>query len=226
MIAKCEDSCSTKPNDAAEYLVKFGLAGHLGRFAACGLARKNGDRVVIQTTRGTELGQVLGKSRHAIADPHIGKLLRHANQDDEQQSAQRERQSRHLCASAEKIAANFHLSLAILDAEIMLDGRGAVLHVLSGNTIDAGPLLDELAEQHGMIVRLYDFATELPPPADAADALEEFKCDKPDCGEGDCSSCGTDGGCSTCSAGGANELASYFAELREKMETHNRVPLA
>ncbi len=210
----------------AEYLVAFGRAGHLGRFAACGLACQRGDRVVIHGVRGIEMGEVLGPARQSLPDPHIGQLLRRANGDDEHLSTQREQLSRQLCADAEAIAAELNLALAILDAEVTLDARGAVLHTLAGGLADAGPLLDQLAAKHNMIVRLYDLAAEAPPPADAADALEEFKCDKPDCGEGECTDCGTDGGCSSCSAGGASELASYFSELRDKMESHSRVPLA
>jgi hypothetical protein len=227
--AKCGGSCSTsppnpRPNMASEYLVAFGRAGHLGRFQATGdLACHRGDRVVIHGVRGIELGEVLGLARQTLPDPHVGELLRIAGDDDEVLATTRERLSRQLCVDAETIANQLGLSLAILDAEVTLDGRGAVLHTLAGSASDAGPLLDQLAERHGLIVRLYDLASENPRPADAPDALEEFKCDKPDCGQGNCSE---HGGCSTCSAGGAKELESYFAELREKMETRNRVPLA
>ena len=211
----------------AEYLVAFGRAGHLGRFqAACGLACDRGDRVVVHGVRGIELGKVLGPARQSLPDPHIGELLRRANGDDELLLSQRQLLSQQICDDAEVIAAELDLSLAILDAEVTLDGRGAILHTLAGNVADAGPLLDQLAAKHNIIVRLYDLAAEAPPPADAADALEEFKCDKPDCGEGECTDCGTDGGCSSCSAGGASELASYFADLRDKMESRNRMPLA
>ncbi len=211
----------------AEYLVAFGRAGHLGRFQdACGLACDRGDRVVIHGVRGIELGEVLGPARQSLPDPHIGELLRRANDEDEVLLAQRELLSQRLCTDAEAIASELNLSLAILDAEVTLDGRGAILHTLAGNVADAGPLLDRLAVLHNMIVRLYDLAAEAPPPADAVDALEEFKCDKPDCGEGECTDCGTDGGCSSCSAGGASELESYFSNLRDKMESRIRVPLA
>jgi hypothetical protein len=212
---------------ALEYLVAFGRAGHLGRFqAACGLACQRGDRVVIHGVRGIELGEVLGLARQSLPDPHVGQLLRVAGSNDELTATANEERSRQLCIDAETIAQQLGMSLAILDAEVTLDGRGAVLHALAGRTSDAGPLLDQLAERHGLIVRLYDLAAESPIPADASDALEEFKCDKPDCGQGHCDDCGDHGGCSSCSAGGAKELESYFAGLREKMEMRSRVSLA
>ena len=67
----------------SEYLVAFGRAGHLGRFAACGLACQRGDRVVIHGVRGVELGEVLGLARQALPDPHVGELLRLVNTDDD-----------------------------------------------------------------------------------------------------------------------------------------------
>jgi hypothetical protein len=226
MTARCGGSCSTRPPNPrpnmAEYLVAFGRAGHLGRFAARGLAYHRGDKVVIHGVRGVELGEVLGTAKQTLPDPHVGELLRRVNDDDNTLATARDRCAVQLCVDAEIIAERLRLPLAILDAEVTLDGRGAVLHTIAGGGHDVGPLLDQLAERHGMIVRLYDLASEAPPPADAPDALEEFKCDKPDCGQGNCSD---HGGCSTCSAGGAKELEHYFAELREKMENRARVPL-
>lgn len=231
MIAKCGDSCSTNPPNlradmSSEYLVTFGRAGHLGRFrAASGLAPNRGDRVVIHGVRGVEIGLVLGAASQSIQDPHVGQLLRIADHEDEIVAESREQLSQRICQDAEAIAERLGLSLAVLDAEVTLDGRGAVLHAVSaGHPIDM--LLDNLAERHGLIVRHYDVGREAPAPIDASDALEEFKCDKPDCGEGHCTDCGDHGGCSDCSAGGAKELETYFASLRAKMEIRSRMPLA
>jgi hypothetical protein len=195
------------------YLVTFGRAGHLGRFAG-ELACARGDRVVVRSTRGVEVGTLLGPARCALPDPFIGELLRPASSDDLKLDADRESQAQRLAARAAVIG-----PVVVLDAEVMLDGRGAVLHALAGS-VDAGPLLDQLATEFGLIVRLYDLAQEPDSPVPAPDHLEDFKCDRPDCGERDCS----DGGCSTCSAGSKADVMEYFAGLREKMES--RVPLA
>lgn len=197
----------------AEYLVTFGRAGHLGRFAGPVSCRR-GDRVVVRSTRGLEIGVLLGPARHALPDPFVGEILRSASPDDERLAIESERRARELADRAGRISPSI-----VLDAEVMLDGRGAVLHAIAGAQ-DFGPVLDQLAGEFGLIVRLYDLAAEQPVPHPAADHEEQFKCDKPDCGEGDCSS---HGGCSTCSAGSKDEVMAYFADLREKMES--RVPL-
>jgi hypothetical protein len=201
----------------SEYLVEFGRAGHLGRFTgSSGFAR--GDRVVIRSSRGLEEGAVLGPSRHALADPFIGAVLRAMSDVDRATVAGRRELAARLFARAAELAGG----IAVVDAEVMFDGRGAILHAIAG-PVDAGPLLDQLAGEFSLIVRLYDLAAESPAPAPADGHEEQFKCDKPDCGEGDCSDCGTGGGCSSCSAGSQDDLRDYFAGLRRAMES--RVPL-
>ena len=119
------------------------------------------------------------------------------------------------------------LPVAFLDVEVTLDGTAAVLHALPLGSCDADPVLADLSERFGLAVRLLDVSrvpTVKDPPEKAA------TCGKPDCGSGGCSSCGT-GGCSTgsCSRGSvktADELTSYFADLRRKMEqSAGRTPL-
>ncbi len=211
----------------SEYLVTHGLGGSLGRFRANGMVspRRN-DEVVVRGRRGLELGTVLGQPKHAsLPDEFIGDVIRTSTLEDHESGNRHRELSRQLCAEAEQLIAELAMPFTVLDAEVLFDGRSAVLHGLSHAACDLSPLLEQLGIAHNLIVRLYDLVDEAPAPEPAADAEETFKCDKPDCGEGDCSSCGTEGsGCSSCSAGGAKALANHFAELREKMEK-SRVPL-
>jgi hypothetical protein len=207
---------------AREYIVTFGRAGHLGRFRA-GAAFTRGAAVVIRGRRGLELGEVLGESA-PLPDEYVGELLRAAGDDDRAAAARAADDARALCASAEALAAELALPLTVLDAELMLDGRSAVLHGLTHAACDAGPLLERLGEPAGLIVRYYDLAAEPPRPADAPDAEDKLTCDKPDCGEGQCNDRGD--GCSSCSAGAAHDLAAYFAQLRERMGRPAGVALA
>lgn len=213
-----------------EYLISYGRAGHLGRFApANGDIYSRGERVVIKSRRGLELGEVLDESqpqRAGLPDDYVGELHRRATSDDINVAIRQVEDSNHLCQFAEDVARELSLPFTVLDVEVMLDGRSAILHGLPHQHCDAGPLLEQLGEQHGLIVRLYDMGRELPPPADADDHEEKYKCDKPDCGEGECTSCGTDGGCNSCSSGTKPEdLEALFSRLRTEMEQRQRVPL-
>ncbi|HET6573924.1 MAG TPA: hypothetical protein VFG68_10010 [Fimbriiglobus sp.] len=210
------------------YLVQYGRPAYVGRFAvAAGLTPSRGDRVVVRTPRGVELGEVLCGADDRFAsglDPSAGgELLRLAGPDDLSGAEDRESVGLALLVAAERSG----LPLTILDVEVALDGAAAVLHVLPLGPCDADPLLTDLSARFGLAVRLIDISrtpTVTDPPEKAA------TCGKPDCGAGDCSSCGT-GGCSTgsCSRGSvktADELTSYFADLRRKMEqAAGRTPL-
>jgi hypothetical protein len=207
-----------------EYLVAFGRAGHLGRFRAAEPSYRRGDAVVVRGRRGVELGEVLGPlTGPTLPDEYVGDVLRASLDDDRAAATASARRALAICTEAETVAAELDLPLTVLDVEVMLDGRGAVLHGLAYAPCDAGPLLERLGESHAMVVRYYDLGAEPPSPADAPDAEEKLTCDKPDCGEG---KCGDGDGCSSCSAGSAKDLEAYFAQLREKMERRQAVPLA
>jgi hypothetical protein len=211
------------------YLVQYGRSSYFGRFAAAGgPTPARGDRVVVRTPRGVELGEVLCGADERFAgglDPAAGGvLLRPGGADDLVGEANRESMGRTLLAAAEASG----LPVTFVDAELTLDGA-AVLHALPWAPCDADPVLADLSARFGLIVRLLDVSRTpalKDPPEKAA------TCGRPDCGSGsgDCSSCGTGGGCSTgsCSRGSiktADELTSYFADLRRKMEAAGRTPL-
>ena len=207
------------------YLVQYGKPGFVGRFrpaSADVLAR--GDRVVVRSRRGLELGTVLCEPAARFDAPDDGELVGRATGEPVESGQE-------FLAAAQARAEELGLPLAFVDVEILLDGS-AILHGLPWAACDATPLFEELAGRFGFPVRLLDLSRG---PV-ARDEPEPVRgCDKPDCGSGSggCSSCGTGGGCSTgsCSRGAAkspDELTTYFRDLRTKMEQHAavRTPLA
>ncbi|OWK34827.1 hypothetical protein [Fimbriiglobus ruber] len=221
---------------ATDYLVQYGRLAHVGQFASSGDDLARGERVVVRTPRGVEIGDVLcpvaDKYAGLLAPSAGGEILRSAAGEDEQRSAGWDNTGQAVIATAEEWAAESGLPLTFLDAEIMLDGSAAVLHVVPWDECDADPLFTDLSVRFGMAVRALDVSrTPLAkdPPAPTG------SCGKPGCGTtgGGCSSCGTKsgGGCSTgsCSSGAvksADELSVYFAGLRKQMEARTeRTPL-
>lgn len=207
-------------------LVRYGRPGFVGRFrTAVALAR--GDRVVIRSQRGMELGEVLLATADGTAAD--GDVVRLAGPEDEATAAASDERGRELLAAAESTGAD--LPLAFVDAEVTLDGV-AILHALPWDACDATELLDSLGAKSGLTVRLLDLSRTPVPEEPASKG-----CGKPGCGteSGGCSSgsCGTgSGGCSTgsCSRGAvksADELTAHFADLRQKMEAAGlaRTPL-
>lgn len=198
-------------------LVQYGRGGFVGRFAARE-AFARGARVVVSGPRGTEIGTVLCAADGPACD---GDALRAAT-DRDTTSHERERE---LLEAASALAEARGLPVALVDAELTLDGA-LILHGLAWSACNADPLFAELSARFGLNVQFLDLGT----PAEK-EAPEPAGCGKPGCGteSGGCSSCGTGGGCSSgsCSRGAAksaDELTAYFADLRTKMEA-GRTPL-
>jgi hypothetical protein len=204
-----------------EYLLAYGVLGDFGRFRsprplACG----RGDRAVIRTARGLEIGTVLREAAaghaHFLPNTTVGSLLRLSTADDEQSAARLQARTAGFCDEAGRTAGTLGLPLAVLDAEMLLDGEHAVLHFVRWQDCDIRPLVSSLSKQFALSVLVQDL-THAPE--------EKHGCG--DCGHGGCGHCG-EGGCGSCgSCGSAKpaEVQAYFAGLREKMEQQNRVPL-
>lgn len=202
------------------HLIHYGRSGFVGRFRSDALVPR-GERVVIRSPRGLEVGTVLCD---AAGEPD-GDLLRVVTAADEAALGRAEALGRDLLAAA----AATELPITVVDAEVSLDAAAAVLHGLPWGACDADPLLAGLSDRFGLAVRLFDLS-RVP---GAEPEPEPAGCGKPGCGSegGGCSSCGT-GGCSTgsCSRGSVQkpeQLTSYFADLRHKMEAAGvaRTPL-
>jgi cell fate regulator YaaT (PSP1 superfamily) len=206
---------------ADAYLVGYGRAGGFALFrAAEPLACDRGDAVVVRTRRGLELGQVLcpAGDRHArlLTTPPEGEVLRPATADDLQSASSRREHEQALFEDCQRLVSEMGLPVAVLDAEVLLDGRHALVQFLAWAEADLTPLAAALTHRHGLEVALENLA----PPAE-----EHGSCGKPDCGGGGCDSCSS-GGCATgCGSGAKVDMREYFAHLRTRMEESHRVPL-
>jgi cell fate regulator YaaT (PSP1 superfamily) len=211
--------------EICEYLVSYGTAGDFGRFRPTRALRcRRGERVVVRSHRGLELGEVLCPATpgHARFMPNttVSPIVRTASAGDEETAEALRLRAQELCADGRRLAAELSLSLEILDAEILLDGEHVVVQYLQWAECDYRPLVSTLSKKYAVQVTMQDLA--VPKTAD------EDGCGRPDCGRtgggGGCSSCAS-GGCSTCGAAKPAEVAAHFAALREQMEARQRTPL-
>lgn len=197
---------------ATEYLVRHGRSGDFGRFRAePALLCERGQRVVIRTYRGLELGEILSEAtaEHAPFLPNttVGALLRHAGSADETRDQELTERGLQLLLRAGELAPSLGLPLQFLDAEILLDGKLAVLHHLSVSTCDPRELVSTLAREFDLRIELANL-TEVPPEPDPAPE------------EGGCGSCGSGGGCGSggCGSCDSKSTREHFARLREEMD--------
>jgi hypothetical protein len=216
-------------NDSREYLVSYGSAGDFSRFRAqMGYAYQRGDRVVIRSQQGLELGVVMcpatpGHARY-LSDRGVGDLLRRATSEDEQVARQGQQQAERLFEDARRLAADMALPLEILDVEVLFDRQQAIIHHLRRDNCDYRPLVSQLSRKYDLFLTMQNLAL----PMELTE--EETGCGRPDCGKGagGCSTCGSGGGCSTgsCSSGvKQEEITAYLAGLHDALEARGRKPL-
>ncbi len=184
------------------YLIRYGLAGRVGRFEAgtalAGLER--GRAVVIRSGRGTELGEILvdvadGASSDAGTD--AARVLRVAGADDFDRAGRAELQRSGRFEACRRVFAGGVWPLELIDVEPMLDDRRVVLHYLGPHRLDVGGIraaleaacgIDAIFEPAGLDVDIEE------PVASASGG-----CGADGCGSGGCGSgSGSGGGCSGC----------------------------
>lgn len=214
-----------KPTDEGprEYLVSLSHAGALGCFTApASLICRRGDRVVLRTANGLDIGTIrcAATPRHAqlLGNSQFGELLRRVTTADEHLLRANHERAQQLFEDARRLAAVWHLPLEILDVAISFDGQRATLDSLRGGAFDEQSLVQTLSRKYTMTVVLRDLA--LPTVATG--------CGQSNCGQGR-------GNCATCSSGGcatgcgsetlSAEVREYFAHLRQRMADQRRVPL-
>jgi hypothetical protein len=203
-----------------EYLVGHGVLGDLGRFRAADAVQcRRGDEVVVRTARGIELGKVLCEANPRLAallsDRPPGSLLRPAGPEDRRLAERMRLRAGELCEEANRLGTNLRLPLAVLDAEVLLDGEHALLLLVRSQKCDIRPLVSALSKAFAVHLSAEDLTHEV----------------EHGCGNGECGSCGADGcgsggcGSGSCGSASAEEVQAYFAGLREQMMARNRVPL-
>lgn len=212
-----------------QFIVSFGKIGALGVFTAAEpLMLRRGQAVIVQTSRGVEVGTVLCpatlRQARLLGSTSSGPLLRLVSADDEGRRDGRAEFERHIFETSRAWAERDSLALAILDVDLMFDGAQAVVQFV-GNDADTENLAQALEQHFAIAIRLENLAAPMP-----EEKHEHGGCDRPDCGrtagDGGCTTCGSGGGCSSCSSGKKTDLREYFGHLRTKMETSQRIPLA
>ena len=199
-----------------EYLIGYGSNGEFGRFhSARPLTCRRGQRAVVRSHRGVELGVVMCPATpghaHFLPNTSMGQLLRLASTEDEQTAERMRQRGQRLFEHGRQLAAELGLPMEILDVEVLLDGQQAFVHHLLWGECDERPLVSKLSSEHDLHVALYNLAT----PKEET----EHDCGWPDCGQkegGGCDTCGSGGGCDTCGSNNLDDIKEYFSGLRAR----------
>ena len=188
-----------------EYLVRYGKAGGFGRFRAQKpLQLFKGDLVLIETHRGKETGEILSPSTPSIAkflpNTTVGKLFSTLSPQDDSLAQLNHLKSSLIFEAAKKISLDLALPVMIVEAELLFDGRHAVLHLLTSPKTDVRDLVSKLSQDFDMHI----YVENISQPQEEEKLAEDdgtSSCGSGKCGskESGCGTCGSGGGCGSCS---------------------------
>jgi cell fate regulator YaaT (PSP1 superfamily) len=164
------------------YLVRFGAMSHIGTFRAAGSSYERDQTVIIRSSRGTELGQVLARAPVFLAQPPQTSCILRAAQAPDLERAHRARADHtrrfEIC---ERVFQNGIWPLTLIDVEPLLDEGRTVLYYVGPHGLDASGLTGQFLDHHGLEIVLEPIGREL--LVDAFSNLNRHSsCDRGDCG--------------------------------------------
>jgi cell fate regulator YaaT (PSP1 superfamily) len=168
---------------AAKHLVRWGAMGYVAGFTAVDAVRyPRGSRVVLRTSRGLELGEVLAPVDDDAGAPQQGSILRGMTEQDQLLETRLQKNRGEAFDACARKLASLGLTAALVDVEHLFDGQSLIFYFLGNEPPELPALTGELAEAYDASVQFRAFSDTLTAGCG------------PDCGTEDaagCGSCGT-----------------------------------
>jgi cell fate regulator YaaT (PSP1 superfamily) len=168
------------------HLVRYGLLGHVGRFAAIDALRyPRRARVVVRSNRGLEMGEVLAEPDDGLlgAGESSGQILRRMSVQDDLLAARLERRRHEAFTACEQLLTSAGVDAALVDVEHLFDGEGLFFYFLGDPPQAAADITRQLAETYEAAVEFRKFAETLSEGCGPGCGTEDAK------GQGGCDSC-------------------------------------
>ena len=130
--------------------VRFKRAGKVYYFDPAGIDLGVNDYVVVETTRGLELGQVVIAPKQVLANEvntPLKPVKRRAEAEDTKRIQELEAKGREALAECGKLIAQFHLPMKLITAEYNLGGNRLTLYFSAAERVDFRELVRELARR-------------------------------------------------------------------------------
>jgi hypothetical protein len=152
-----------------------------------------GQTVVVRSSRGRELGEVLGLIRTASPEPATLEIERVADTQDRHAATQAAGRAAAWMARCQAIFGEGRWPIAIVDVEPLLDPMRAVVYYLGPGPFATEGLRTAVWERHGM-----DLVFEPVNLGTAAASCDGGGCGSCGAGEESSAGCGTSAGCAGC----------------------------
>jgi len=130
--------------------VRFKRAGKVYYFDPAGIDLKENDYVVVETTRGLELGQVVIAPQQVLAsdvEKPLKPVVRKAEPEDIKRAQELEAKEREALVECGNLINKLNLPMKLLSAEYNLDGNRLTLYFSAAERVDFRELVRELAKR-------------------------------------------------------------------------------
>jgi cell fate regulator YaaT (PSP1 superfamily) len=180
-----------------QHFVRFGIPGYVGCFASAEAERlARGTRVVLRTSRGLEVGEVLSALEDvaANASPADGTLLRRITVEDDLLLARLEKHRDEAFRACVRLLEERRIPAALVDVEHLFDGQSLLFYFIGHTPPELEGITQELAEAYDALVQFRKFTETLTAgcgPGCGTDDAENG------CGNGGCATCVVASACST-----------------------------
>jgi cell fate regulator YaaT (PSP1 superfamily) len=128
--------------------VRFRPAGKIYYFDPNGEQYEIGEKVIVETARGLEFGEIVTANREITEEQitaPLKKVVRHASpKDEEQVKAHRTRESEAFTTCEQKIKEH-ELPMSLVSAEYTFDGQKLIFYFTAENRVDFRELVRDLA---------------------------------------------------------------------------------
>jgi len=180
-----------------QHFVRVGVLGQVGRFATeGGVLFARGNRVVLRTVRGLEVGEVLSPAENRGGEPD-GIVLRRVTVEDDLLLARLEKNKQEALSRCEEALLQRGLDVVLIDVEHLFDGKSLFFYFLGETSPELDAITGELAAAYDSEVQFQKFSDALTlgcGPGCGTEAATGSGCGTTG---GGCSSCGIASACGT-----------------------------
>jgi cell fate regulator YaaT (PSP1 superfamily) len=167
---------------ATRFIVRHGAMRFLGDFEpAEGVAPRRGDKVVVRTDRGLEIGQVLclanPRALELLSEPTKGRIVRLVSDGDRAERERLRLAERRELETCLRFVGQRKLQMELVDVEHLFGGERIIFYFLAEKRVDFRELVKDLAREYQTRIEMRQIGVR-----DEAKLLADYgDCGKPVC---------------------------------------------
>jgi len=147
------------------FLVRYGIPGWVAKFRGPESSEITlREKVLVQTERGIEEGELLSVQQREKQMDSMGELLRVLTESDSSQRVDLKRRAETALAVARQLGNQRMLPQEIVDAEALWDGKTVIVYYLGEHGLELADLADSLSRELGENLGRIQFQPLIEPP--------------------------------------------------------------